>query len=69
VTKRKANKVKVGDILNVPTKWWYYVGSGKQVKTVTVVKVVSKDAEGNLPLFVVELPDGTHGQYTYKFFE
>lgn len=67
--KRKANKVKVGDILNVKRKHWYYIGEGTQVMVVTVIDIIERCGHGTLPLFHVEKPDGTKDTYTYKFFE
>ena len=70
--KTEANKVKVGDTLYVLRKHWYFIGRGVAVEFVKVVEVISKDAEGNLPLFKVEADamgwdfDTT---FSYLFFE
>ena len=67
--KTEANKVKVGDTLYVLRKHWYFLGKGVAVKFVKVVEVISKDAEGNLPLFKVEFSGKVQSSYSYKFFE
>ena len=68
VLKKEADKIRVGDILNVKRKHWYFIGNGTQVLNVIVLGMINK-GDGKLPLFKVRKPDGTEGTYTYSFFE
>ena len=80
MNKKMKDKVQVGDILNVKTKEYYFVGKGEKAETVEVLKVINKTpisdhmiSKGfngdHLPLFEVAVhKTGEVLTLTHRFF-
>ena len=70
MTKKMKEKVQVGDILNVKTKNYYYVGGGEKAETVEVLGIINEgDIGGAFPLFEVAVhKTGEVMTLTHRFF-